>query len=418
MKLRYITITLTVLMGIMIAVIYGQAKDNAYSSIDVIRLNENYKQVVTGLANGENLKKLEESFNCQILLKTDKDYESKVMAAVKSSRILMDYEAESKLLGKIVFSGEGDLFDSMRRTLTNRMIQICILILLAGYIIIGLIYYFYVLPFRKMQLFAVNVAKGELDAPLYMTKGNYFGAFTESFDMMREELKRAKENEYKANVSKKELVAELSHDMKTPIATIKAACEVLKAKVKISGNAEECGDILEKVGVIEQKSDMINQLINNMFYAALEELTNLKVEPKEEPSTKVSDMINELKYYGTINIMTTVPECLVYIDTLRLKQVIDNVVNNSYKYAGTQIDVSFKDQIEGIVVEIRDYGLGVPEEELPLVTGKFFRGSNGKGKSGAGLGLFLVKYFMDNMNGAFECFNDNGFVVNLFLRKV
>lgn len=418
MKLRYITIIFTVLIGILIAINYGQAKDSAYSSIDVVRLNENYKQVVTGLKNGENLKKLEESFSCEILLKTDKDYDRKVMAAVKSSRILMDYEEKDRLLGKIVFTGEGDLFNSLRNALTNRMTKICLLILLTGYIFIGLIYYHYVLPFKKMQLFAANVAKGNLDAPLYMTKGNYFGAFTESFDIMREELKRAKENEYKANVSKKELVAELSHDMKTPIATIKAACEVLKAKGMMHGNKDESKDILEKVGVIEQKSDMINQLINNMFHAALEELENLKVEPKEEPSTKIPDMLNELKYYGTINIMTPVPECLVYMDTLRLKQVIDNVVNNSYKYAGTQIDVSFKEQPEGIIVEIRDFGTGVPEEELPLVTGKFFRGVNGKGKSGAGLGLFLVKYFMDNMNGDFECFNDNGFVVNLFLRKV
>lgn len=418
MKLRYITIIFTVMILILITVNYGQVKDNAYSRIDAVQLNENYKQVVNGLRNGDNVKKLEKTFECKIFLKTDKDYESQVMAAVKNSRILMDYEAGDKLLGKIVFSGEGDLFDSLRRTLTNRMIQICILILLSGYLTIGLIYYYYVLPFRKMQLFAANIAKGDLDAPLYMTKGNYFGAFTESFDIMREELKRSKENEYKANVSKKELVAELSHDMKTPIATIKAACEVLKAKAMIQGNAEESSDILEKVGVIGQKSDMINQLINNMFHAALEELENLKVEPKEEPSTLVYDMLNELKYYGTINIKTPVPECLVYMDNLRLKQVIDNVVNNSYKYAGTGLDVSFTEQPEGIVVEIRDYGTGVPEDELPLVTGKFFRGRNSKGKSGAGLGLFLVKYFMDNMNGAFECFNDNGFVVNLFLRKV
>lgn len=418
MKLRYITIIFTLMIVILIAVNYGQAKNNAYSRIDVIRLNEDYKSVVNGLKNGENVKELEKSFHCDILLKTDKDYESKVMAAVKSSRILMDYEAEDRLLGEIVFSGEGDMFDSLRIALTSRMIQICILILLAGYITIGMIYYYYVLPFKKMQLFAANVAKGDLDAPLYMTKRNYFGAFTESFDLMREELKCAKENEYKANVSKKELVAELSHDIKTPIATITAACEVLRAKAMIYGNAEESRDILEKVGVIEQKSDMINQLINNMFHAALEELTNLKVEPKEEPSTKVSDMLNDLKYYGTVNLKTPVPECLVYMDTLRLKQVIDNVTNNSYKYAGTQIDVSFKEQIEGIVIEIRDYGPGVPEEELPLVTEKFFRGKNSKGKSGAGLGLFLVKYFMDNMKGAFECFNDNGFVAVLFLRKV
>jgi signal transduction histidine kinase len=180
----------------------------------------------------------------------------------------------------------------------------------------------------------------------------------------------------------------------------------------------ETKDMLSKVNVIEKKSDMIDQLIGNMFHATLEELENLKVEPEEEPSTLIADMLNELRYYETIRIKNSIPECLVYMDVLRLKQVIDNIINNSYKYAKTQIDVSFKDLIEGIIVEIRDYGDGVEDEELPLITEKFFRGKNGKGKSGTGLGLFLANYFMNNMNGAFECFNDNGFVVNLFLRKV
>jgi signal transduction histidine kinase len=176
--------------------------------------------------------------------------------------------------------------------------------------------------------------------------------------------------------------------------------------------------MLDKLGMIEQKADMIDQLINNMFHATLEEMENLKVEPEEELSTSIVGMFDELKYYGTIKVLNEIPECLVYMDTLRLKQVIDNIVNNSYKYAGTQIDVSFQDQRDGIIVEIRDYGSGVSEEELPMVTEKYYRGKNGKGKSGAGLGLFLVKYFMENMKGGFECYTDHGFVVHLFIRKV
>ena len=155
-----------------------------------------------------------------------------------------------------------------------------------------------------------------------MEKGNFFGAFTESFDIMREELRRARENEYLANVSKKELVAELSHDIKTPVSAIKAVCEVLEIKAK---NA----DTLEKLGIIAAKADTIDHLAGNMFHATLEELEVLKVEPKEERSTLIPDMFKELKYYGDIRLENEIGECLVWMDKLRMEQVINNIVNNS-----------------------------------------------------------------------------------------
>ena len=67
---------------------------------------------------------------------------------------------------------------------------------------------------------------------------------------------------------------------------------------------------------------------------------------------------------------------------------------------------------------MKDRGNGVLEDELPLISEKFFRGSNAKGKDGSGLGLYLAKTFMEQMNGDMQCYNDNGFVVELFLRKV
>lgn len=418
MKIKVITIVFTILMAVLIGVNIKQLQDGAYHAIDITTLNKNYNQVIAGLNDGQSKAQLEETWDCQIYLKTDVDYRSEVMVALQKSKILMDYEAGDRLLGKIVFSGQGDALDLLRLVIRNRMIHAYIGILLMGYLLIGLIWYFYIRPFRKLQQFASNIAKGNLDAPLFISQNDYFGAFTESFDLMREELQKARENEYRANISKKELVAELSHDMKTPIATIKATCEVMKLKARNWENESEKIDILEKAGIIEQKSDMIDQLIGNMFHATLEELENLKVEAVEEASTCILNMFDELHYYENIQIINKVPECLVYMDQLRLEQVIDNIVNNSYKYAGTRIEVSFHEQAEGIVVEIRDFGEGTLEEELPFITEKFFRGTNGKGKSGTGLGLFLAKYFMDHMQGGFECYNDHGFVVKLFLRKV
>ena len=67
---------------------------------------------------------------------------------------------------------------------------------------------------------------------------------------------------------------------------------------------------------------------------------------------------------------------------------------------------------------IRDSGPGAPEEELPLLTSKYYRGSTAKNKAGFGMGLYLVRSYMEKQGGGMEIYNDNGFVVNLYLRKV
>ena len=418
MKLRYITLIFTLSILIVFILIGRQEDKNQLHVVDMTILNEQYNEIVMALNAGEERALLSDKYGCNIYLKTDLDYESKVNDAIRDNKICMDYMEGDILLGKIVSAGMGAYLEEQRLTIQNTLIYMCLFTLLGGYILIGLLYYFYVRPFRTLQAFASEVAKGNMDKPLAIHKENYFGAFTESFDLMREELKLAKENEYRANISKKELVAGLSHDIKTPVAAIKATCEVLKIKIIKAISEDEKKDVLHKLGIIERKSDMIDELIGNMFHATLEELNNLSVDSSEESSNLIVSMLEEIQYYENIEIKNEIPECLLYMDKLRLKQVIDNIINNSFKYAGTKVEISFFDKVEGIIVRFQDFGKGILDEELPLVTQKYYRGNNKKGKSGAGLGLFLAKYFMEHMKGDMECYNDNGFVVELFLRKI
>ena len=109
---------------------------------------------------------------------------------------------------------------------------------------------------------------------------------------------------------------------------------------------------------------------------------------------------------------------LVYIDTLRFGQVVDNIVNNACKYAGTDLFADYMEKDKGLLVKLYDKGPGADEEELALLTQKFYKGRNGKSQNGAGLGLYLADYFMQQMGGSFSCYNENGFVTELFLRKV
>lgn len=266
-------------------------------------------------------------------------------------------------------------------------------------------------PFERLQRFSLQTAKGNLDFPLPVQKQDFFGVYAESIDLMREELKRARESEDQANRSKKELVAELSHNIKTPIATIKAACELVRLK-------EQNEETLKKLAVIETKADTVECLANNMFQASLEELTKLKVEAVAEESRVIEKLIQNLNFYGQMEQEGSIAECLLWLDPLRLEQALDNIVSNSYKYARTKMKVSFREIQGGIVIRLQDQGPGVPDAELSCITDKFYRGSNAKGKSRSGLGLYLARLFLEKMGGGLECYHCDGFVVELFLQKV
>ncbi len=421
MKIRYIAVSYTVfLLGIM-AVIYMVCQRESTVSIDMVHYNAQLKQIETGLSKAEEKEELENRFDCEILYLTDQDYGIRLNESLKAQAVILDLKDQEEIVGKAVWREGENLYKNLSYHLMIKLEILCGVMLLAGLAFCFLFYVHFMAPFRRLQRFSGEIAKGNFDMPLPMNRNNFFGAFTESFDLLREELKRAKESEYQANRSKKELMAELSHDIKTPLSTIKATCEVLLLKEE--NRDIRNGDIIEKINIIAAKADVMDALVENLFQAAMEELEVLKVEPSEESSLQIRQILDELRFYSSIKMEGEIAECLVYMDKLRLSQVLDNVVSNSNKYAGTEIQVSFVEEAEGILIRLRDYGKGMPEEELSRVTKKYYRGSNTKGKTGSGLGLYLANMFMERMHGGMECGNVNGngetgFLVVLFLKKV
>ena len=304
------------------------------------------------------------------------------------------------------------------------------IMLLTGYAFLYLVYRYQIRPVKQMEEYAAEIAKGNLDVSLPMERHNMFGSFPESFDMMRGELKEARKREVEAQKAREQMVAELSHDLKTPVATIAATCEVLEMKYrkKLQNGSEEekkeAGDTLEKIGYISDRSDVINNITDNLFKATIDGSDEIKVDPEETDSKVIEGFFGNYSEYADIVMEDHIPECLVLMDRLRMEQVIDNIIENSLKYAGTPIHVSFKrtekdaDNNSFIKITIRDEGKGVDKEDLPLITEKFKRGKNSSDKSGYGLGLWLVKQYMQRQSGGMEYYNDNGFVVELLVRKV
>ena len=265
-------------------------------------------------------------------------------------------------------------------------------------------------PFKDMKLFATRISNGNLDIPLSMDKNNNFGAFTESFDIMREELKKARQKEKEANESKRELVAKLSHDIKTPVSSIKSTSELC---LEIGSEKDK-----KYFETINNKADQINTLISNLLISSLEDLDEIKINPIEIESYVLNELVKNSDYLNKVEGFN-IPECRIFADRLRLQQVIDNIFSNSYKYANTKIDVDSKIDDSYLVLEFRDYGPGVDKDDLPLITEKYKRGKNTTNKDGVGLGLYISKTFLDQMEGILEIENANpGFKVIIKLRII
>lgn len=264
-------------------------------------------------------------------------------------------------------------------------------------------------PFCSLKGFAARVASGDLDIPLPMDKHNAFGAFTESFDLMRDTLKTARKQEANANRSKKELIAKLSHDIKTPISSILAVTELMQAT-----NTDD--KILGQLSVIQSKADQIDRLVSDLFNATLEELQQLSVTVTEQSSQALYSILAAADFQNKASI-NNIPPCLLIFDSQRLQQVFDNIFSNAYKYGNKHIEVKSALLQNHFEIVICDYGSAVDENELPLLFEKFFRGRNSEGKSGAGLGLYISRCLLREMGGDIACQNTkNGFCVSISLK--
>lgn len=409
--MRYKTIiaaiTISLLTGLFISLHLIGTSHNSSFEVDMIYINEVVKETEQGKAyTGKRV------YDYYVVKNTDSNYDNQLNTAIRNRDIIVELWINEEHTGNIIFFM--DLHkqqENIRKCLQITVAVIFLMIFVICCLYVCYLYHTIYQPFQKLKKFARLIASGNLEIPLEMDKNNFFGAFTESFDIMREELKMAKHKENLANISKRELIASLSHDIKTPISSIKAVGELLFAIVE----DQKCR---KKVTVIIEKAEQIDRLITDMFNSTLEELGELKVTNTEQYSGVLYELI-QIADYQSLATSAPIPECIVSVDMLRLGQVLNNIFANSYKYANTKIDVLSRITENHLEIDIADYGNGISDDELPLLLNKFYRGSNVGGKSGAGLGLFISKYLMEKQGGDIQCYNSqHGFLVKLILPLV
>ncbi len=329
--------------------------------------------------------------------------------AVQKDMFCIPVTNDRTFLGNVVIPNPAD--KSYERVMMRILWITALIVILVAITFASFIWYVeknVVKPFKRMNDFAAQVARGNFDVPLLIEKNNMFGLFTESFDMMREELSASKNREIELKAKEKELVASLSHDLKSPVTGIKLICELLEVKVKDTYT-------LGKIENIRYKTEEMDVLLSDLLSTALDDLGELNVNCSEVTSDILKRLVSEHDTKKKV-VIGDVPGCIILIDQNRLSQVIGNIIGNSYKYADTKIDVSFDYRDNYLMMKIRDYGEGADKDELPFLSNKFYRGKKrAADKEGSGLGLYICRELIEKMNGQLLLASDDGFIVTLLL---
>ncbi|MBO4901047.1 MAG: HAMP domain-containing histidine kinase [Lachnospiraceae bacterium] len=439
MRIRKLAVVFTLLMFAFLYSLVHLYKQTSVQKRDIIYYNDLLYKIEADLSSGRDVDLIENEYGCKIIFSKEIN-DPELVEMYANEAFVLDLVVDGEYIGKVAWLDKLEEFNFYGGEFLSTSLIIWFVLLLIGYALFYVIYLVYVRPVDDLKNFSKELAKGNLDAKLPIRRNNMFGGFTEAFDIMREELKASQTRQMEAEIARKELVASLSHDVKTPVAVIDATCEVLGVKLNRklknltesdepdSSEIDEVKDSLDKVEIISAKAATIQTLMTDLMHSNMENSEKVDVNPMEDFASHIEDYLSSISGYGQITLKNHISNCLIYMDRKRMEQVLDNIIGNSVKYAGTPISVSF-DEINDMMmaggrkgsfirIRIKDSGPGVSEEDLPLIAQKYYRGTNTGSQPGYGMGLYLVKLYMQKQGGDMEYFNDNGFVVGLMLRKV
>ena len=296
------------------------------------------------------------------------------------------------------------------------MMLFCIIMILS---LLVFIYVRILRPFDELKEYATEISKGNLDVSLKMGKGNYFGDFTWAFDNMRKEIIKSRTAEKNAIENNKTVIATLSHDIKTPMASIRAYAEAFEANMDSTPEKRQ-----KYLTVLMEKCDEVSKLTNDLFIHSISEMNKLDVNKESFDIIEFLDKDVRGLFVSEDEVDIILPESddeskaiLVNADKKRLLQIIENLKSNSEKYAKTKVEISLENT-DGVKLHFRDFGPGIPDEEMPFITGKFYRGKNAGDENGSGLGLYIVYELVGRMDGSLKLYNrDPGLEVVIDLKE-
>ena len=262
-------------------------------------------------------------------------------------------------------------------------------------------------PINKLKEAADNITAGNLNVSVTAETEDEIGELCTAFEAMRIKLKGQIEQNMQTEKDSKELISNISHDLKTPMTSIKGYVEGL-----MDGVADTPEKRDRYIRTIYNKVNDMNTLVDELFlYAKLDSNAVTYSFIKLNAGDYFQDCAEELSLdlseqgvdFGFFNYMD--PDVIIIADPEQLKRVISNIIGNSVKYASPdrdlQISLRLSEEEEFIRVEIEDNGKGIAKKELPLVFERLYRtdASRNSSKGGSGLGLSIAKKIIEEHGG-------------------
>ncbi|OPJ57705.1 sensor histidine kinase [Clostridium oryzae] len=357
-----------------------------------------------------------ETINVQEMLQFDKSFRIDNKGKIKESFIL---EKRHKIFGFVVFIipenqvMNDNIYTRIRTIFSPVLLGIVICICV---IMIRTIYFNrrVLKPLVEISSSAKAIIAGNYNIEVIRVyekaiRENEVGDLTYSFELMRDELKEKQLKEETLKKSQQELISCISHDLKTPISTIKAYSEGLRDGIAKTQKSRD-----NYVNIIIAKTDLLISMINELLEYSNTQLNQLSINRQEVYFLEYFiPAIKELEVYVKQKDMDfgyeiKLPDMLVVIDKKRITEVLYNLVENSMKYIGEKrgrIVIEAERQGQYVLIKVKDNGIGISADDIPYVFDKFYRAEKSRSSSlpGSGLGLSICKYIVNEHGGEIYC---------------
>ena len=251
-----------------------------------------------------------------------------------------------------------------------------------------------------------RVQDGDLETPIAYTEADEFRPACNAVDEMAARLKESLMEQQCQQQKKQELIAGMSHDLKSPLTTIRAYTEAL-----LEGVAPDEAARQRYLQTIYARETDLEALVNRLFELAKLGASEYPVHLRPLPLRKTLRVIlNDCDHEGMSVDCDAVADCTVTADRELLSRILHNLVDNSCKYGASAMTFGSECRGEMAVLWVEDNGPGVPEEQLPNLFEPFYRGDAARMKpgSGSGLGLAVVQRSMQQMGGSVRAENAPG----------
>ena len=261
-------------------------------------------------------------------------------------------------------------------------------------------------PLVKLKKATQNIKEGNLDFVLEVDGDDEFSELCRDFEEMRKRLKESAEEKVLMDKENKELISNISHDLKTPITAVKGYVEGI-----MDGVADTPEKIDRYVKTIYNKTNEMDHLINELtFYSKIDTnripYTFSKLNVEDYFSDCAEEVGLELETRGIELVYANYVEDNVQViaDGEQIRRVIHNIISNAIKYMDKSkgiIQIRIKDVGDFIQVEIEDNGKGIAAKDLPSIFDRFYRTdvSRNSSKGGSGIGLSIVKKILEDHGG-------------------